>query len=55
MKQNLVEKTQEKKFTIFKKKNSFFLNWARPGPTILGWVGVASPLNSEPLHCSHAT
>jgi len=31
------------------------LNWVRPGPTILGWVGAASPLNSGLLHCSHAT
>jgi hypothetical protein len=54
MKQNLVEKTRENKFTIFEKE-IFFFNWAGPGPTILGWVGTAGPLNSEPLHCSHST
>ena len=31
------------------------MNWAEPSQLILGRLGVASTLNSGPLHCLHAT
>jgi len=47
------KKITENNYNFLKRK--FFFNWVGPGPTILGWVGVASPLNSGLLHYSHAT
>jgi len=44
MKQNLVEKTQEKKFTIFKKKNSFFLKLGQTRPNHFGLGRRCQPI-----------